>query len=61
MTSDQKVLVIAEHFQGEIISSTSKAINCASQISSHVDLLLLSNDSSLSDRASRYDLSLIHI
>ena len=40
MTSDQKVLVIAEHFQGEIISSTSKAINCASQISSQVDLLV---------------------
>ena len=29
MTSDQKVLLIAEHFQGEIISSTSKAINGA--------------------------------
>ena len=51
MTSAQKVLVIAEHFQGEVISSTSKAINCASQISSQVDLLVLSND----------PLSLIHI
>jgi len=55
MTSDQKVLLIAEHFQGEIISSTSKAINCASQISSQVDLLLLSNDPNLTDVASRYD------
>jgi electron transfer flavoprotein alpha subunit len=55
MTSDQKVLVVAEHFQGEIISSTSKTINCASQISSQVDLLILSNDPSLNVEASKYD------
>ncbi len=55
MTSDQKVLVVAEHFQGEIISSTSKTINCASQISSEVDLLILSNDPNLNLEASKYD------
>ena len=27
-----KILVVAEHFDGEIISSTSKTVNCASQI-----------------------------
>ena len=47
-----KVLVIAEHFDGEIISSTSKTVNCASQISESIDLLVLGDDNSIASKAS---------
>jgi len=47
-----KVLVVAEHFDGEIISSTSKTVNCASQISESIDLLVLGDDHSIASKAS---------
>jgi len=47
-----RVLVVAEHFDGEIISSTSKTVNCASQISESIDLLVLGDDHSIASKAS---------
>ena len=47
-----KILVVAEHFDGEIISSTSKTVNCASQISESIDVLVLGNDNSIASKAS---------
>ena len=50
-----KVLVIAEHFDGEIISSTSKTVNCASQISESIDILVLGDDNSIALKASNIE------
>ena len=50
-----KILVIAEHFDGEIISSTSKTVNCASQISESIDILVLGDDNSIALKASNIE------
>ena len=55
MTDNSKVLVVGEHFRGQVISATSKTINCASQISSDVDLLILANDPEIANQSSIFD------
>ena len=55
MTDNSKVLVVGEHFRGQVISATSKTINCASQISSDVDLLILANDPEIANQSSLFD------
>ncbi len=50
-----KILVIAEHFDGEILSATSKTVNCASQISESIDILVLGDDSAVASQATTID------
>ena len=50
-----KILVIAEHFDGEILSSTSKTVNCASQISESIDVLVLGDDPAVASQATTID------
>ena len=55
MTDNSKVLVVGEYFRGQVISATSKTINCASQISSDVDLLILANDPEIANQSRLFD------
>ncbi|MDP6146179.1 MAG: FAD-binding protein [Gammaproteobacteria bacterium] len=50
-----KILVIAEHFDGEILSATSKTVNCASQVSESIDILVLGDDSAVASQATTID------
>ncbi len=50
-----KILVIAEHFDGEILSATSKTVNCASQISESIDVLVLGDDPAVASQATTID------
>jgi electron transfer flavoprotein alpha subunit len=51
-----KILVVADHFDGELLSSTSKTVNCASQISESIDVLVLEKDDEISSQATSIDL-----
>jgi electron transfer flavoprotein alpha subunit len=55
MSNSMKILVIAEHEDGLISASTRKTINCASQVSSEVDLLILGNNSDLDNQGIQID------
>jgi electron transfer flavoprotein alpha subunit len=55
MSNAMKIIVIAEHEDGLITSATRKTINCASQISSEVDLLILGNNTDLEEQAIQID------
>lgn len=50
-----KIIVMAEHEDGFITSATRKTVNCASQISSEVDLLILGNNTDLEKQAIQID------
>ena len=50
-----KVLIVADHFDGSLLTSTSKAVNCATQISEDIDILVLEKDSIISPQASTID------
>ena len=50
-----KIIVMAEHEDGFITSATRKTVNCASQISSEVDLLILGNNTDLEKEAIQID------
>jgi electron transfer flavoprotein alpha subunit len=51
-----KILVVADHFDGELLSSTSKTVNCASQISESIDVLVLEKGDEISSQATSIDL-----
>ena len=46
-----KVLIVADHFDGQLLSSTSKAVNCGSQISEDLDVLVLEKGSEIASQA----------
>ena len=50
-----KVLIVADHFDGSLLTSTSKAVNCATEISEDIDILVLEKDSIISPQASTID------
>ena len=50
-----KVLIVADHFDGDLLASTSKTVNCASEISEDIDILVLEKDSIISPQASTID------
>jgi len=55
MSNAMKIIVMAEHEDGFITSATRKTVNCASQISSEVDLLILGNNTDLEKQAIQID------
>ena len=50
-----KVLIVADHFDGQLLSSTSKAVNCGSQISEDLDVLVLEKGSEIASQAAAID------
>ena len=50
-----KVLIVADHFDGQLLSSTSKTVNCGSQISEDLDVLVLENGSEIASQAASID------
>ena len=55
MSNAMKIMVMAEHEDGFITSATRKTVNCASQISNEVDLLILGNNTDLEKQAIQID------
>ena len=50
-----KVIIVADHFDGQLLSSTSKAVNCGSQISEDLDVLVLEKGSEIASQAAAID------
>ena len=50
-----KVLIVADHFDGQLLSSTSKAVNCGSQISEDLDVLVLEKGTEITAQAAAID------
>ena len=50
-----KVLIVADHFDGSLLTSTSKAVNCATKISEDIDISELEKDSIISPQAKTID------